>query len=214
MGQCGQYHSYNWFTNWLNLQNNIFIWSPILFQKKEDCSLKYPHILGEFVGMKKTHDFMYGLKSQCSSIKEIFSKLGGCLHSRPKNKLKTFPPFRNEFLPPSKNITLKDYHMMYPMKQKYLCDYDHICIMSSGLIFDYIIMVIIRNNKLAHPTEKLLSFYTDWKLHHLYVQEVTSIFLLGKRNLWVSRNSMCTFPFFLNWYETLFDPHIKNWHFN
>ena len=65
---------------------------------------------------------MYGFKSQCTYINELFPKLEGCLHSIRKNKLKTFPPFGNEFLPPSKNITWIDYHIMYPMKQKDLCD--------------------------------------------------------------------------------------------
>ena len=39
-------------------------------QNKEDCSLKYYHIIGEFVPMKKPHDFMHGFKSQCTSINE------------------------------------------------------------------------------------------------------------------------------------------------
>ena len=43
---------------------------------------------------------------------------------------------------------------MYPMKQKDLCDHDPRCIMSSGLMFDDIIIDIIRNKKLAHPTEE------------------------------------------------------------
>ena len=97
---------------------------------------------------------MYGFKSQYASINEQLSKLEGCLHLIRKNKSKKFPPIGNEFLPPSKNITLTDYHIMYPMKQKYLYDYDPICIMYSGLIFYDIIMDIIRNNELPHPTEE------------------------------------------------------------
>ena len=89
---------------------------------------------------------MYGFKYQCRSINEILSKLEGCLHSRQKNKLKIFPPLGNEFLPPSKNITLTYYHIMYTMKHKDICDYDHRCIMSSGFMFYDIIMGIIRNN--------------------------------------------------------------------
>ena len=71
-------------------------------QYNEDCSLKSSHIIGEFVLMKEPHDFMYGFMSQCTFINERFSKLEGCLHSRQKNKSKTFPPLGNEFLPPSK----------------------------------------------------------------------------------------------------------------
>ena len=68
--------------------------------------------------------------------------------------MKKFPPLGNELLPTSKNITLKDYHIMYPMKQKDICDYDPRCIMYSGLMFDDIIMDIIRNNKLSHHSEE------------------------------------------------------------
>ena len=46
----------------------------------EDCSLKSSHIIVEFVPMKKPHDFMYGFKSQFTSINEQFSNLEGCLH--------------------------------------------------------------------------------------------------------------------------------------
>ena len=96
--------------------------------------------------MKKPHDFMYGFKYQCASINERSSKLEVCIHSIRKNKSNNFPPIGNELLPPSKNITLTDYHIMYSIKQKDLCDYDHRFIMSSGFIFYEIIMDIIRNN--------------------------------------------------------------------
>ena len=71
----------------------------------EDFSIKYFHIIGSFVPMKEPHDFMYGFKYQCTSINEKFYKLEGFLHSRGKNKSKTFPPLGNELVPPSKNIT-------------------------------------------------------------------------------------------------------------
>ena len=85
-------------------------------QDNENISLKYSHSIGEFLKMKEPHDFLYGFKSQCTSINERFSKLEGCLHSIQKNKSKRFPPLGNEFLPPSKNTTLTNYHIMYPMK--------------------------------------------------------------------------------------------------
>ena len=115
-------------------------------QDNDGCSLKSSHIIGEFVPMKKRHDFIYGFKSQCTYINERFSKLEGCLHSIRKNKSKTFPPLGNEFLPPSKNITLTNDRIICPMKQTDLCDYDPRSIMSSGLMFDDIIMGIIRKN--------------------------------------------------------------------
>ena len=103
--------------------------------------------------MKKQHDFLYGFKYQCTSINELFSKLEGCFHSRRKNKLKTFTPLGNEFLPPSKNITLKNHHIVYPMKQRDLSDYDPKFIISRCLMFDNIIMGIISNNEFQHPYE-------------------------------------------------------------
>ena len=68
--------------------------------------------------------------------------------------MKKFPPLGNEFLPPFKKITFTNEHIMYPLKQKDICDYDPRCIMSRGLMFDDIIMNIIRNNKLAHHIEE------------------------------------------------------------
>ena len=63
------------------------------------------------------------------------------------------PPFGNEFLSPSKNIILKGHPILYPLKQIYICDYNTICLMLSGLMFDYIIINMIRN--------KSLEFYSD-----------------------------------------------------
>ena len=64
--------------------------------------------------------------------------------------LKTFPPLENECLAPSKNITLKKNHIIYPMKQKDLCDYDPRCILSSGFMFYDRIMGAIKRNELPH----------------------------------------------------------------
>ena len=123
------------------------LYDPQYFpQDSEDFSHKSSHIIGEFVPIKEPHDFLYGFKSQCPSINEPFSKLEGCLNSRQNNKSRKFPPLGNELLPPSKNITMKNYHVMYLMKQKDLCFYYLRCIMSRGLMFYNIIMVIIRNN--------------------------------------------------------------------
>ena len=41
----------------------------------EDFSLKYSHIIGEFVPMKEPHNFMYGFKYKCTFINERFYKL-------------------------------------------------------------------------------------------------------------------------------------------
>ena len=47
------------------------------------------------------------------------------------------------------------------MKQKDLCDYDPRCIMSSGLMFDDIIMDIIRKNEFSHPTAETDCVFTQ-----------------------------------------------------
>ena len=59
-----------------------------------------------------------------------------------------FPPFGNEFLPPSKNIILKSHPILYPLKQRDICDYNTRCLMSSGLMFYDIIMNMISNKSL------------------------------------------------------------------
>ena len=139
------------------------------FQDNDGCSLKSSHIIGEFMPMKQQHYFLYGFKSQCTYINERLSKLEVCLHSRRKNKSKTCPPLGNEFLPTSKNITLKNDHIIYPMKQKDLCDYDPRCIMSSGLMFDDIIMGIIRKNKFPHPTAETDCVFTQIDYNIIYM---------------------------------------------
>ena len=148
---------------WGNVENSIQIiesrvdlinrktdlYDPIFFTQDNDgCSQKSSHIVGEFLQMKK-NDIQSVFKFQFTYINERFSMLEGCLNSS-QNKSKTFPPLENEFLSPSKNITLKKDHIIYPMKNKYLCDYNPRCIMSSGLMFDDPIMGKIKSNELPH----------------------------------------------------------------
>ena len=135
----------------------------------EYCSLKSSDIIRPFVQMKKPSDFAYGFKSHCTSITDSLSKLESCLRSRQKNKSKTFPQFCNEFLPPSKNISLENFPIMYPLKQKDFYDYDPICIMSRGLIFDDIIMNIIRNKNLAHHNEEYDCIFTKIENNIIYM---------------------------------------------
>ena len=49
-------------------------------QDNDGSSLKSSHIIGEFMPMKKQSYFLYGFKSQYTSIKDRFSTLEGCLH--------------------------------------------------------------------------------------------------------------------------------------
>ena len=58
---------------------------------------------------------------------------------------------------------------MYPMKQKDLCDYDPRCIISSGLMFDDIIMYKIRNNEFPHPTEENDCIFTHIEDNIIYM---------------------------------------------
>ena len=98
--------------------------------------------------MKKPFELVYGFKLHCTSVNDHLSKLEDCLRSRPNIHKNIFPPFGNEFLPTSRNILLTGRPILYSLKQKHLCDYNTGCIMSSGLMFNDIIMNIIRNKKL------------------------------------------------------------------
>ena len=105
---------------------------------------------------------------QCISINDRISKLEVYLHSR-NNKSKTFPPLQNEFLPPSKKITLKSNNFIFPMKNKDLCDYDPRCIMSSGFMFDDIIMGHIKRNVSSHHTAENDCVFTQIISHVVYI---------------------------------------------
>ena len=91
--------------------------------------------------------------------------------------------FQSEFLPPSKNITLKKDHIIYPMKDKDLCDYDTRCIMSSGLMFDKIIMGTIKRNVLSHHTAKTDCFFTQIVSHIIYIYRGSLQYFSGKKEL-------------------------------
>ena len=71
-------------------------------------------------------------------------------------------PLQNNFLPTSKKITLKSNHFIFPMKNKDICDYDPGCIMSSGLMFDNIIMDNIKLIQSSHNyTEEHYCVFTQ-----------------------------------------------------
>ena len=62
---------------------------------------------------------------------------------------------------------------MYTLRQKDICDYYPRCIISSGLMFDIIVINIIRNKVFERCNEKEDFFYKDRKHHHIYVHGVT-----------------------------------------
>ena len=68
------------------------------------------------------------------------------LQSR-KIKSNTFSPLQKDFLPHSKQITLKKSNTIFPMKNEDLCDNDPRCIMSCGLMVDDIIMDHIKRTQ-------------------------------------------------------------------
>ena len=72
---------------------------PDIVPKKMNIVHSNILILSENLCIEKPFEFVYGFKSHCTSINELFYELEGYLHSRPKNKINTFPPFSNEFLP-------------------------------------------------------------------------------------------------------------------
>ena len=57
-----------------------------------------------------------------------------------------FPPFGYDFLPSSKKW--KGHPIIYPLRQKDICDYNNRCLMSIGLMLDEIIMNMIKNKVL------------------------------------------------------------------
>ena len=119
--------------------------------------------------MKKQYRIRLVFKSQCTSINERISKLEVHLHSR-KIRSKTFLPLQNVFLPPSKKITLKNNHFIFPMKNKYICDYDTRYIMSSGLMFDDIIMDHIKIIQSSHNyTEEHDCVFTPIDTDMIYI---------------------------------------------
>ena len=66
------------------------------------------------------------------------------------------------------------------MKNKDICDYDPRCIISSGLIFDYIIMVHIKRNVLSHHNAENDCVFTHIVSHIIiYIEGVTSRFSHG-----------------------------------
>ena len=59
-----------------------------------------------------------------------------------------------------KNIILNGQYNIYTYKQKDICDYNPICIMSSGFIFDDIIMILSRNKEVNQHLEVIDSYFT------------------------------------------------------
>ena len=74
--------------------------------------------------IKKPLGVEYGFKSNYLSINEQLSKLQDFYQSRRKNQKLIFPPLGNDFLPSSRNIILKGRPIIYPSKQKVICDYN------------------------------------------------------------------------------------------
>ena len=104
--------------------------------------------------MKKQFELAYGFKSNSTSINGHLSKLEDFVHSRQKHQRNIFTPIGNELLTPSKNISLKGCPILYPLKHNDLWGYDPICLISSGLLFDDIIMNILKNKKLECHNEE------------------------------------------------------------
>ena len=73
------------------------------------------HNIGGFVSMKKQNRIQSVFKSQCTSINESIYKLEVHLHSR-KIQSNKISPLQNDFLPPSKTITLKSNNFLFQMK--------------------------------------------------------------------------------------------------
>ena len=135
------------------------------YPDNDGCS----HNIGGFVSMKKENCIQLVFKYKCTSINERHYKLEVHIQSR-KMKSKTFSPLQNVFLPPSKTITLKKSHIIFPMKNKDICDNDHRCIMSSGLMVDDIIMDDIKRTQSSHKyTEEHDCVFTQIDTDMIYI---------------------------------------------
>ena len=80
-----------------------------------------------------------------------------------------FPPFGNELLSPSKYIILKGNPINYPLKKKDIYDYNPRCFVSSGLMFDEIIMKMIRNKALEYHKEGFDNCFTNIENKKVYM---------------------------------------------
>ena len=141
--------------------------------------------------MKKQNLIHSGFKSQCISINEQISKLEVYLHSR-KNKSKTFAPLQKEFLAPSKKITLKSNHFIFPMKNKDICDYNPRCIMSSGLMFDDIIIDHMKRMVSSHThTAENDCVFTQIVYHISYIYRGSLQKLYWKKGTYECIEMLC-----------------------
>ena len=128
------------------------------------------------INQKQTNGLIFEIK--CSSIRQRFKKIGdGLLRKRGKNK-QTSRIFDNDFLVYSNQMKLKSTDYIFPIKKDDICDYNPLCFMSSGMMFDEIIMNIFtqitKESTVAHQ-ENLFSIFKDnsIKLYKVSMQDFT-----------------------------------------
>ena len=73
------------------------------------------------------------------------------------------------FLPSSTNIVFNGQQILYPLKQKNICDFNPICIISSGLMFNNKIMNIFSNKAVNQRVEVIDSFVTKIDNNNIYM---------------------------------------------
>ena len=83
--------------------------------------------------------------------------------------------------PSSINIILNGQYILYPLKQKDKCDYNHRCLMSRGLISDDIIINISRNKSVNQQVEVVDSYLSKTENNKIYMYRgSTKYFILNK----------------------------------
>ena len=87
-----------------------------------------------FMGLNYTTDPLINVSTSCD--------VDFSLEQKPENGISTI--WQWIFIS-IKNVILKGHPILYPFKQKYTCDFNPRCLVSSGLMFDDIIMDMIRN---------------------------------------------------------------------
>ena len=80
-----------------------------------------------------------------------------------------FPQFGDNFITLIKNYYSEGHPIIYLLKQKDKWDYNPICMMSSGLMFDDIIMNMIRNKVLEYHVAVVDSYLTKMENTIIYM---------------------------------------------
>ena len=129
---------------------NILILSEDLCRWRNHLSLRIylNHTLHLLMNVSPSWSFVFSLDQRFREINFHHFSMNSYLH---------------------KNISFTGCPIIYPFKYKYICEYDTIFIMSSGLIFYDIMMNIIRNKILECHKKEDDCFFTNISNNNIYM---------------------------------------------